>query len=42
MTENKDIMDMIGKMCEKKDDFIEILENLQSHQVTMKALIHCY
>ena len=42
MTENKDIMEVIGKMCEKKDDFVTVLENLMAHQTTMKNLIERY
>ena len=42
MTENKDIMELIGKMCEKKDDFVAVLENLMAHQTTMKNLIERY
>ena len=42
MTENKDVMEVVGKMCEKKDDFVEVLENLMAHQTTMKNLITRY
>ena len=42
MTENKDIMNVIMKMAEKKDDFIGMLENLQTHQETMNNLVQHY
>jgi len=42
MSNNKEVMDIFTRMTESKEDFVQMLEKVENHQETMKALTQCY
>ena len=42
MFKNQDVLDLLSKMTENKEDFVQMLESVENHDETMKILSQCY